>query len=193
MAGIKNAHAAPSGDSITGVVLAAGAGHRAGGPKALRRTEEGEPWIARAVEFLVECGCSPIIVVLGASAAAARPLVPEHATVVVNELWQQGMSGSVRVGLDAATGVAALVTLVDLPDLPASVGTRVLELPVKRDALRQAVFDGRPGHPVLIGSDHWAAVAADLTGDRGARHYLERNTVVEIECGDLADGSDVDR
>ncbi|MCU1412778.1 MAG: hypothetical protein JWN80_118, partial [Microbacteriaceae bacterium] len=32
-----------------------------------------------------------------------------------------------------------------------------------------------------------------LSGDRGARDYLVANGVVEVECGDLFDGHDIDR
>ncbi len=179
-------------EHVTGIVLAAGAGMRAGGPKALRRTPQGEPWVARAVTFLHDSGCSPIIVVLGAGAAAAQPLVPESAVTVVNDQWQEGMASSLRAGLSQATGIAALVTLVDLPELPASVGLRVLERPVQRSELRQAVFEGRPGHPVVLGADHWTALAAQVSGDRGARDYLVQHGAHEIECGDLSDGRDVD-
>jgi CTP:molybdopterin cytidylyltransferase MocA len=59
--------------------------------------------------------------------------------------------------------------------------------------LRQAVFGGRPGHPVLIGREHWTAVADALAGDRGARGYLVAHGVDEVECGDLFDGHDIDR
>lgn len=176
--------------SITGLVLAAGAGSRAGGPKALSRRPDGTPWVEHAVELLD--ACDRVIVVLGAAAAEARQLVPPHAEIVVAEDWQSGMSGSLRAGIAAASGDAALVTLVDLPDLPTSVVSRVLAGVVTPASLRQAVFDGRPGHPVLIGANHWDALAVGLSGDRGARGYLVAHGVVEVECADLSDGLDVD-
>ena len=58
--------------------------------------------------------------------------------------------------------------------------------------LARAVFDGRPGHPVLIARHHWTPAAATLSGDRGARAYLDAHGVVDVECGDLYDGHDVD-
>ena len=176
--------------SITGLVLAAGAGTRAGGPKALSRTPDGTPWIEHAVRLLH--GCDRIVVVLGAAAEEAHALVPARAEIVVAEDWDAGMSRSLLTGIAAATGDAVLVTLVDLPGLPASVVGRVAATPVTGATLRQAVFDGRPGHPVLIGSDHWSRLSNSLSGDAGARRYLLENGVEEIECGDLADGLDVD-
>jgi hypothetical protein len=45
---------------------------------------------------------------------------------------------------------------------------------------------------VLLGRDHWRAVADTASGDIGARTYLAANGVELVECGDLADGQDVD-
>jgi CTP:molybdopterin cytidylyltransferase MocA len=179
--------------AVTGIVLAAGAGTRLGMPKALVRTADGEPWVARASALLQMAGCDRVVVVLGAEAARARELVPPRAEVVVAENWTEGMSASLRVGLEAATGTAALMTLVDLPELPLAVMRRVLRGRQSTTDLRQATYGGRPGHPVLIGAAHWQAVAATVEGDRGARGYLVEFGVDEIECGDLWDGADVDR
>ena len=176
---------------ITGIVLAAGAGTRAGGPKALLRMPGGTPWIERATTALLGGGCSRVIVVLGAQAILARELVPDdvRVTTVVAMEWASGLSESLRTGLAAATGDAALITLVDLPDLTESVVERVLE---GEGALRQAVYGGTPGHPVYIATEHWLAVAASLSGDRGAREYLLAHGVAEVECGELWDGRDRD-
>ena len=173
---------------VTGIVLAAGAGSRAGGPKALSRRPDGTSWIAASCAALMAGGCARVIVVLGAAAGLARDLVPESAEIVVADDWGNGMSASLRAGLAAASGDAVLVTLVDLPTLPAAVVERVLAT----GGLAQAVFGGRPGHPVLIPAAHWAAVADSLHGDRGARAYLLAHGVTEVECGELWDGMDFD-
>ena len=174
---------------VTGIVLAAGAGTRAGGPKALRRLPSGESWLSVACTALIEGGCSRVVVVLGARGRLARTLVPEGAEIVVAPNWHLGMSESLRAGLAAAAGDAALVTLVDLPTLPVSVVRRVL---AGEGELRQAAFDGTPGHPVYLSAQHWIPAASSLGGDTGARRYLASHGVREIECSDLWDGADVD-
>ncbi|QNE46074.1 nucleotidyltransferase family protein [Glaciihabitans sp. INWT7] len=179
--------------TLTGIVLAAGGGTRLGRPKALLRTADGEPWVARAAGLLHAAGCDRVVVVLGAAAEEAEGLVPAGCEILIAQNWAEGMGESLRVGLGAASGDAALITLVDLPELPVAVVNRTLERPVTRHTLRQAAFDGRPGHPVLIGNAHWAAVASTLVGDRGARDYLVAHDVQQVECGDLFDGHDVDR
>ena len=184
---------------VTGVVLAAGAGTRAGGPKALR-IENGRSWLVMATESLLQAGCARVVVVLGARASDARALLPRDPSgrrdsrvdVAVATRWEEGMSHALRVGLLAATGAAALITLVDLPDLPLAVYLRVLGAGQAPEDLRQATFGGRPGHPVLIGAHHFIAAADATTGDRGASDYLAAMAVELVECGDLAEGLDRD-
>jgi CTP:molybdopterin cytidylyltransferase MocA len=91
-----------------------------------------------------------------------------------------------------ADATAALVLLVDLPDITPDVVQRVLDTASGTASLARATYDGRPGHPVLLGRDHWAGVLDTATGDRGARDYLEAHEHVSVECGDLATGADVD-
>ncbi|HZK58984.1 MAG TPA: NTP transferase domain-containing protein, partial [Cryobacterium sp.] len=135
--------------------------------------------------------------------------------------WAEGLAASLRAGLRAASAlrpepVAVAVVPVDVPDLDAATVARLIcEWPqaggrasvdeasvdeasvdrasVDRDTLRQAVFGGRPGHPVVIGRRHWAALVAHLAGDTGARPYLVAHGVQAVECGDLGTGADVDR
>lgn len=185
--------------SICGIVLAAGAGTRFGGPKALARDETGRPWIDRAVSTLSAAGCAPIIVALGAGAADAALLVPGGVTIVTVHDWAEGLSASVRAALAVATSTdaaAALVIPVDVPELPASACRRVIAHAGEGDpcaALSQATYAGAPGHPVLIGRQHWPALTAGLAGDRGAGPYLRAQGAVPLECGDLWHGGDVDR
>lgn len=96
------------------------------------------------------------------------------------------MSASLRAGLGAAgEAYAALVHLVDLPDVGPEVVHRLIH-DASPDALARAVYGGRPGHPVLIGRDHWDGVMQDAVGDRGARDYLDAHGVLDVDCGDLA-------
>lgn len=189
--------------TLTGIVLAAGAGSRLGRPKALMRTADGEPWVARATRLLRAAGCDHVLVVLGAAAAEATALVPAGIDILVVENWADGMGESLRQALSAALADAvfegappadaALITLVDLPDLPLEVAARILANPFDDNTLTQAVFGGLPGHPVLIGRAHLAGIIPTLVGDRGARDYLVAHSVTEVECGDLFDGHDIDR
>lgn len=167
-----------------------------GGPKALVRDADGTSWLLRSIEVLRAGGCDEVTVVLGAGAEEAKVLLERTgASAVVADDWADGMSASLRAGLQVVATTnsdAVMVTLVDLPDVTGEVLARVADLGVDRGVLARAAYDGRPGHPVLLGRDHWAGVADSATGDRGARDYLASHMVFVVECGDLATGRDVD-
>jgi CTP:molybdopterin cytidylyltransferase MocA len=164
-------------------------------PKALVTDERGS-WLVRGVDLLEVGGCERITVVLGADVARAGALLVDlDVTVTVADDWSEGMGASLRAGLRSlagSTAEGALVTLVDLPDLVPQVVARVVAAGDGPATLARATYDGRPGHPVLLGRDHWAGVIESAVGDQGAPAYLATREVTLVECGDLATGRDVD-
>lgn len=177
-----------------GLLLAAGAGRRMGTPKALVRDADGTSWLRRSARALLDGGCAPVHVVLGASADEARLLLEDlPVEVVVADDWDEGMGASLRAGLLAVGGTdPVLVSLVDLPDVGGPVVARVLEAGTGRAVLARAAYDGVAGHPVLLGAGHLAPLVATLHGDVGAKPYLAAHEVTLVECGDLATGADRD-
>lgn len=180
-----------------------------GRPKALIHDDGSGSWLLRSTAGLVTAGCSPVVVVLGAAHEEASALLragPE-VEVVVAEDWAEGMGHSLRAGLahlqrtDPDRVAGAVVMLVDLPDVTVEVITRVVSAWAGHDpasrALARATYDGRPGHPVVLGRDHWAPLLQTLHGDVGAQSYLTRvdvsRRVDAVECADLATGRDLDR
>ncbi|MEV4144215.1 nucleotidyltransferase family protein [Amycolatopsis sp. NPDC049691] len=191
-AGASGAAAEP----VAGLLLAAGAGRRFGGPKALAELD-GRPLVLRALATLDAAGCRPVRVVVGAAAEQVRALLPEPGQAVFAEGWESGMGASLKAGLaalSAAPGpVAALVHLVDLPWVGADVLTRVAA-GATAETVARASYEGVPGHPVLLGRRWWAEIAESAQGDRGARDWLStRPDLKLVECGDLGSGRDVDR
>ena len=181
--------------AVAAVVLAAGGGRRYGMPKALVEYE-GSLLVERAVET-AQAVCDPVLVVLGAQAVDVwREARLENVLVVANRDWETGMASSLRTGLDGLRGLpgrvdAALVLLVDMPGMTPVALARMAEHAAP-DALAVATYDGVRGHPVLLGRDHWAGVAATATGDEGARRYLAAHRVTEVDCTGLADPADLD-
>ena len=181
---------------IAGLLLAAGAGRRYGMPKAL---VDGGAWLRRAVTTLTDGGCDPVLVVVGAQADQVIPLVPDTASTVLAAHRPEGMGASLRAGLaelvrSAPPQVqAALVHLVDLPDVDAFV-VRRLVVSASPTVVARAGFESQPGHPVLLGREHWASIVSSAHGDRGARDWLAgRSDLIVVDCSDLASGIDVDR
>jgi len=180
---------------VEGLLLAAGAGRRMGQPKALVADDHGS-WLVRGVATLSDGGCARVTVVLGAEAERARSLLDGlDVRIVVADDWAEGMGASLRAGLRSLADSAddgVVVSLVDLPDLVPEVVRRVVAAGPGPAALARASYDGRPGHPVLLGRDHWSGVVDTAVGDQGARAYLAPRDVTLVECGDLATGHDVD-
>lgn len=182
--------------TATGVLLAAGAGSRMGIPKALMRHPDGTPWVASATAALLDGGCTRVVVVTGAAhhdveRAVARSRLSVE--LVHAEDWSGGLSHSLRTGLaELSDETAAVIHIVDLPDVGPTVVRRLLST-VGPQALARAAYDGRPGHPVLIGRDHWGELGAGAHGDSGGAGYLRSRAVAMIDCTDLASGHDFDR
>ena len=177
---------------VAGLVLAAGAGTRFGGPKAVAELD-GERLVDRAVRVLRVGGCDPVLVVLGAVVTE----VPGADAVVVNPDWATGMGSSLRAGLGdpALAGCsAALVLLVDQPGVRAEAVRALIAAHVAGATLAVASYAGGTGHPVLVGRGHWSGVAELARGDVGARPYLAAHPaeVVEVDCTGRGDATDAD-
>ena len=177
---------------VSGLLLAAGAGRRMGGPKALVEVD-GEPLVRRGIRLLTDGGCAPVVVVVGAAADRVRPLCT-GAEVVEADDWATGMAASLRAGLAAVTGGACVVALVDQPGVTPVAVERLRT--AHRDGARAAVatYAGRPRNPVLLDRSVWAEVAAAAAGDEGARPWLTARPelVVQVDCTDAGTPDDVD-
>ncbi len=183
---------------VVGLVLAAGAGTRLG--EAVPKPAvpfRGRPLLTWPLAALATGGVEDVVVVLGAGAdAVATDVERGGGTVVVCAAWREGLSASLRAGVQAAAARGAPAVVVVLGDQPLLDGAAVARVVAARDPRRadavRATYDGVPGHPVAIGRDHWSAVRTTARGDRGARDHLRVTPHRLVECGDLATGADVD-
>ena len=173
---------------IAGVILAAGAGTRFGEESKLLARLDGRPLLQYAIR--AQCDVDElerVVVVLGAHAQDVLAQVDfDRAQPVVCEEWSRGQAASLRCGLRALAGAdKVIVTLGDAPLVTAAVISRFIDEP----GGTRALYDGRPGHPVVLEAEQIRALST-LTGDRGARDILEGGPT--IECGELCSGHDVD-
>jgi CTP:molybdopterin cytidylyltransferase MocA len=128
-----------------------------------------------------------IVVVLGAHAEeiiGGADLMDAEPVVCVD--WESGQAASLRCGLEALRGASkVIVTLGDAPLITPQVVAMFVDHPPRC----RAVYNGRPGHPVVLGRKEITA-AQSLEGDRGAGSLLRGGR--EIEAGHLCSGRDVD-
>jgi len=184
---------------VVGVVLAAGAGTRLGGavPKPAVPFR-GRPLLTWPLAALATGGVEDVVVVLGAGAdAVATDVERGGGTVVVCAAWREGLSASLRAGVQAAAARGAPAVVVVLGDQPLLDGAAVARVVAARDPGRadavRATYDGVPGHPTVLESSTFGRVAA-LRGDAGARELL-RDAATRIRlvaCDGLGRPDDVD-
>lgn len=154
---------------IAGLVLAAGAGTRFGAEPKQLADLGGKPLL----EWSVRAQCNAyvlerVVVVLGASADQIREAVDfGRAEIVICDDWERGQSASLRAGARALAGAdKVVVTLGDAP----LVSTAVVERFAAEPPRTRAVYEGRPGHPVVLGPAELEALAGAGSDDpRGAR------------------------
>jgi CTP:molybdopterin cytidylyltransferase MocA len=174
-----------------GLILAAGAGTRFGDETKQLASLRGRPLLAYALDAMT-AAVDRVVVVLGHDADAIQARIDfGAATVAICEDWARGQGFSLRRGVAALAGAEAVViTLGDQPFITPQVIDGALDQLEGYDAVR-AVYDGAPGHPVVLGSRVLAAVG-ELEGDAGARELLARFHVRTWEAGHLASATDID-
>jgi molybdenum cofactor cytidylyltransferase len=146
--------------------------------------------LAHAVEAMQAVpAIERIVVLLGSEAERVQAEVDLTAVdVVIAEDWADGISASLRTGIAAlAEADSVVLTLGDQP----RVSSEAIEAVLAAGAPARAVYDGAPGHPVLIGRDLFPEVAR-LTGDQGARDLLAAHGVTEVDLTALGGSQDVD-
>ena len=145
-----------------------------GQPKALLR-HQGVSLLRHAAQSAVDSGCRPVVVVLGAS---ADRLLPEldglDVKWVENPHWQEGLSTSLRVGLNALGPVdAVLITVCDQPLVSSELlGEIVAAYHDQSPEVVASEYDGTLGVPALFSRSLFPEILA-LSGDRGAKSVLQ--------------------
>ncbi len=164
---------------IGALLLAAGGSRRLGFPKQTVMFE-GITLLRRATEALLETGCEPVVVVLGAHRERmAREIAGLPIVVAENEAWESGMGSSVRAGLHEALRRAPDLgaILIGVCDQPGVTGADLRELlALYRTAglpAAAARYGGALGVPAVFAQRLFGELLA-LEGDRGARRVIQK-------------------
>jgi len=171
----RTTDAAPRTKRIAALVLAAGQSRRMGSNKLIADIA-GEPMVARTVDAALASKASPVVVVTGhqsdrvRAALAGRKVIFAH-----NERYAEGLSTSLRTGLDAlpADIDGAIVCLGDMPSVTASHLDRLIAAfdPDGGAAICVPSFNGKRGNPVLWAKAYFPEMR-EVAGDVGARHLI---------------------
>jgi len=184
------------GDGLAGVVLAAGAATRFGGPKQVAQWR-GVALVRHAAHAALAACPAGVVVVTGAHAqAVAGALAGLPLALAHNPRWAEGLATSLACGLGALPpgATACLVLPCDLPRVEgADLGRLAAAWAAEPGRIAAAWYDGHPGTPAVFPAAAWPELRA-LRGDAGARGLL----AARAAAGDLtrvelpAAGADVD-
>ena len=160
---------------IVGILLAAGAGRRFGGPKLLAPGPEGQPVGLAAARSLAAAVDRCVAVVRPDDHRLAELLLAEGIDVLRNPRPERGMGASLAFAVAAMpAGKGWLVALGDMPWVQPSTAQRVAGALRAGALLAAPLRKGRRGHPVGFAVDLGHELRA-LRGDRGARAVLHRH------------------
>ena len=181
---------------ITGLILAAGSSTRFGQVKQLLAFRE-TTLLGQVVENALRSSLDEVVVVLGHRADEIQKAVNlDHVRVVMNEVYVQGQSTSLKVGLSAAVSdtEAVMFILGDQPLVGPDVVNRLIDGYARtRAPIVLPTHRGRRGNPVVVDRTLFPRIES-LTGDAGARVLFEEyaEAIVEIEVEEDSIHLDVD-
>jgi molybdenum cofactor cytidylyltransferase len=180
------------------IILAAGASTRMGTPKQLL-TYRGRSFIRHITEsaicasqrstersrrsqrFAIASVCQPIAVVLGANAEQIKPEISQlPVQIVENQQWAEGMSTSIRVGLEALLAMnpnleAVAIALCDQPFVSSQILDRIVEAyHFTGKPIIASEYAGTLGVPVLFSHTLFSEIMA-LKSNEGAKQLIKRH------------------
>ncbi|KYC36405.1 4-diphosphocytidyl-2C-methyl-D-erythritol synthase [Scytonema hofmannii PCC 7110] len=159
------------------ILLAAGASTRMGTPKQLLQYQQ-HSLLRHMVEVALASVCNPVIVVLGAYADRIRPEVElPNVRIVENDRWSEGMSTSIRSGIEALNDdvEAVVLMLCDQPFVSTQIINQLVHVFRATDGqIVASEYGGVQGVPALFKRTLFAELLT-LSGAAGARQVIKQN------------------
>ncbi len=198
--------------TIGAIILAAGSSTRMGeGRHKLLLPLGGKPVLSYVVDAVCASQARPIVIVLGHQAEKVRAsLLPYEQDCALtyreNPAYSQGMSSSLRVGIQALLEQGehtpqaarqiegALILLGDQPLITTHVIDRLIAAKQQTNKrIIASLYDGKRGNPVLFDASLFPELLA-VSGDEGGRSVIEqhRAEMATIEAGSAQASYDVD-
>jgi molybdenum cofactor cytidylyltransferase len=162
------------------LILAAGASSRMGTPKQLL-PYRGRSFVRHIVEVAITSVCQPIAVVLGANAERIKPEISHlPVQIVENQQWTEGMSSSIRVGLEALLTTnqnldAVAIALCDQPFFSSQLLDQIVEAyRFTGKAIIASEYAGTLGVPALFSHTLFSELIA-LRNTEGAKQIIRKH------------------
>ena len=168
-------------------MLAAGRSSRTAPHHKLLARYDGVPQIVRIIRRLADSRLAGIVTVLGHDAHRLRPLIEELPTrILVNPDHEGGLSGSVKMGFEAAMPADGVMMVpADMPLLETADFDALIAAFLPGTVVA-ATDRGAKRNPVILPASMAAAVET-LSGDTGARRLIRDDVLVRrVELGAVA-------
>lgn len=172
---------------ISAVILAAGKSNRMQGLKQLAEIE-GRPMVEHVIRAIEKSNVDEIVLVLGYKKdEIIKKVSTERLKTVTNPRFEEGMSTSIKAGLDELDEKADAFLII-LADQPLLVSDIVDELINKYENSKASIvaptYKGKRGNPVLF-DICWKERLMELDGDVGGRvvlrEYEDEVRTVEVD------------
>ncbi|MEL6223856.1 MAG: nucleotidyltransferase family protein [Cyanobacteria bacterium J06627_8] len=164
--------------SIAIIILAAGASRRMGQPKQLL-SYRGQTLLSHVIQCALASSCSSVIIVLGAHSSKIAPTIEQFSIeIIINSDWHQGVSSSIRCGLNylREKSIGGVIFLTcDQPFISTEIIERLIRL---YDQSNQPIIASQYGKIVGIPCLFTCSVYPELMqvqGDSGAKSIIKKN------------------
>lgn len=167
-------------DNYTIIILAAGASRRLGHAKQLLNVE-GMPLLSYMITQAIKTKARRVFVVLGANAEAIRStVVNDEVEWVENSNWKEGMSSSIRSGINHLIKhhpevEATVLMMCDQPFVTTGLINQIIEKQMQSGKdIVTCSYGGVVGPPTLFTFKFFPELLK-LKGDAGAKKIIERS------------------
>ena len=160
------------------IILAAGSSSRLGQPKQ-NLVFRGQTLLQRAIDSALSTVGIHVLVVLGADADLVKPTIHHlPITIVNNPEWNQGLSTSIKTGIEAIVQIEPdLSAVILMPCDQPFVDTHLLNLLIlqkTKTGIAASFYNNELGLPILFNKKYFPDLLA-LDGDNGIENLLETN------------------
>jgi molybdenum cofactor cytidylyltransferase len=163
-------------ENIFSILLAAGSSRRFGKDKLLQPLSNNKTVVASTVENLKNASPNIITVIRPDHAQLETELQALDIRIVVNQHASSGMASSIVAGILASQEADGwIIALADMPWVKQETICRIKEKLLQGKSIVVPVYENRRGNPVGF-SKYWKEELLKLSGDRGARDLLAKNS-----------------
>lgn len=157
------------------LVLGAGASRRMRGGDKLLEPVEGAPLLSVLCQRGLDANLSVRVTLPSLDHPRALVLDGLDVTRIAVHAWAEGMSASLRSGLEGISAPSVLILPGDMPEITSQDMAQIAAAPGQ--IVQATAPDGTPGHPVRFDARFYGDLKS-LSGDIGARNVLKSHAAL---------------